>query len=73
MRLFPSASRCWAGLLISAQRGMPAVRREWGERITGRLQPFLTERPGVLGAWRVVLAPVVATLPGHREAFLFSR
>jgi 5-formyltetrahydrofolate cyclo-ligase len=51
MHLFPPASRCRAGLLISAQRGMPAVRRVWGERITGRLQPFLTERPGVLGAY----------------------
>jgi 5-formyltetrahydrofolate cyclo-ligase len=29
----------------------PGVRREWGERITAGLQSFLTERPGVLGAY----------------------
>jgi 5-formyltetrahydrofolate cyclo-ligase len=29
----------------------PAVRRELGERIIAALQPFLTERPGALGAY----------------------
>jgi hypothetical protein len=38
--------------LIAWRMGLsPGVRREWGERITAGLQPFLTERPGVLGAY----------------------
>ena len=38
--------------LITRRMGFsPAVRREWGERITAGLRPLLNERPGVLGAY----------------------
>lgn len=38
--------------LITRRMGLsPAVRRGFGERITAALGPFLTERPGVLGAY----------------------
>jgi len=38
--------------LIAWRMGLlPAVRREWGERIIGKLRPLLTEQPGVLGAY----------------------
>ena len=38
--------------LIAWRMGLsPGVRREWGERITAGLQPFLAERPGVVGAY----------------------
>jgi 5-formyltetrahydrofolate cyclo-ligase len=38
--------------LITRRMGLsPAVRRGFGERIISALRPFLTERPGVLGAY----------------------
>jgi 5-formyltetrahydrofolate cyclo-ligase len=38
--------------LVARRMGIsPAVRREWGERITAELRPLLTERPGVLGVY----------------------
>ena len=38
--------------LITGRMGLlPAVRRGFGERIIAALRPFLTERPGVLGAY----------------------
>jgi 5-formyltetrahydrofolate cyclo-ligase len=38
--------------LITRRMGLsPAVRRGFGERIIAALRPFLTERPGVLGAY----------------------
>ena len=38
--------------LIARRMGLsPAVRQALGERIIAALQPFVTERPGVLGAY----------------------
>lgn len=38
--------------LIAARMAVaPAVRREWGERITASLQQVLAERPGLLGVY----------------------
>ena len=36
---------------VEWRRLSPAVRRGFGERIIAALRPFLTERPGVLGAY----------------------